>query len=80
MCKLAAVDPWKMGGYRWWVRSVEADSFAGRGLLTPLPTSEVRNTDTFGVLELTPNTSSYDWNFIPTSSGTFTESGTASCH
>ncbi|MCZ3386315.1 MAG: metallophosphoesterase [Actinomycetia bacterium] len=47
---------------------------------TPPPTSEVRNVDTFGVLELTLNTTSYDWNFIPSSGGTFTDVGSGTCH
>ena len=32
---------------------------------TPLPTSEVRNGNTFGVLKLTLHATSYDWKFLP---------------
>jgi hypothetical protein len=41
--------------------------------------SEVRNSGTHGVLKLTLHASSYDWQFVPTS-GTFNDSGSASCH
>ena len=47
------------------------------------PNSEVRNTDTFGVLKLTLHATSYDWVFQPASfpgNGSFTDSGTGSCH
>jgi len=42
--------------------------------------SEVRDTNTFGVLELTLHPSSYEWRFVPEAGGTFTDSGTAACH
>ncbi len=42
--------------------------------------SEVRNTDTFGVLKLTLHPTSYDWQFVPESGKTFTDSGSANCH
>ena len=41
--------------------------------------SVVRNTTTFGVLGLTLHAGSYSWSFEPTA-GTFTDSGSASCH
>jgi hypothetical protein len=40
----------------------------------PSPTTEVRNNDTFGVLELTLGPREYSWRFIP-AEGTFTDSG-----
>jgi hypothetical protein len=43
------------------------------------PNSEVRNATSFGALKLTLNNSSYNWQFIP-ATGTFTDSGSASCH
>jgi acid phosphatase type 7 len=46
----------------------------------PLPTSEVRNTGTFGVLKLTLHPTSYEWQFIPIAGKTFTDSGSATCH
>jgi acid phosphatase type 7 len=47
---------------------------------TPEPNSEVRNSDTFGVLELTLHSSSYDWSFVPEAGRTFTDTGSAACH
>ena len=42
--------------------------------------SEVRNNDTFGVLELTLRPTSYDWRFVPEAGKTFTDSGSSPCH
>jgi hypothetical protein len=42
--------------------------------------SEVRNSDTYGVLKLTLHPGSYDWQFIPVAGQTFTDSGSTSCH
>jgi hypothetical protein len=44
------------------------------------PNSEVRNGTTYGVLKLTLHATSYDWQFVPVAGGTFTDSGTGSCH
>ncbi|MGZ6792251.1 MAG: hypothetical protein ACXVFV_04810, partial [Mycobacteriales bacterium] len=41
--------------------------------------SEVFHTGTFGVLRLTLHPGSYDWRFVPDSSGTFTDSGSEAC-
>jgi hypothetical protein len=49
-------------------------------LSTPVANSEVSNDTTFGVLKLTLHASSYDWQFAPIPGGTFTDSGSASCH
>jgi len=49
------------------------------GFGTPLPNSEVRNGDTYGVLKLTLNATSYAWQFVPVAGQTFTDSGSASC-
>ncbi|HZM21148.1 MAG TPA: DUF4832 domain-containing protein [Anaerolineales bacterium] len=46
---------------------------------TNLPTLEVRNNTTFGVLKLTLHANSYDWQFIPIAGQTFTDSGTGNC-
>ena len=45
-----------------------------------LANSEVRNSDTYGVLKLTLHASSYDWQFVPVAGKTFSDSGSASCH
>jgi hypothetical protein len=42
--------------------------------------SQVRNSDTFGVLKLTLHPTSYDWQFVPEAGKTFSDSGSASCH
>jgi hypothetical protein len=51
------------------------------GFGTPLPNSQVRNSDTSGVLKLTLHATSYDWRFVPESGKTFTDSGSNfACH
>jgi hypothetical protein len=47
---------------------------------TVQPNSEVRDAQTFGVLELTLHDGGYDWRFVPTAGGTFTDAGTGYCH
>ena len=42
--------------------------------------SQVRNTSTYGILQLTLHPTSYDWRFVPEAGQTFTDSGTANCH
>jgi hypothetical protein len=44
------------------------------------PNSEVRNTDTYGVLKMNLRPTGYDWNFMPIAGSTFTDSGSDSCH
>jgi len=44
------------------------------------PNSEVRNGSTFGVLKLTLHPTSYDWQFVPISGQSFTDSGSTACH
>jgi hypothetical protein len=46
---------------------------------TPQPNSEVRNNTSLGVLKLTLATNSYAWQFIP-ATGSFTDSGSGTCH
>ena len=48
--------------------------------LAPEPNSEVRNSDTFGVLKLTLFANSYAWKFVPIAGQTFTDEGTGVCH
>jgi acid phosphatase type 7 len=47
---------------------------------SPKPNSEVRQNNTFGVLQLTLHLASYDWKFFPVSGKTYTDSGTGACH
>src|SRR5258708_9908780 len=48
--------------------------------VTVAANSELRNSDTFGVLELTLHPTSYDWQFVPEAGKTFTDSGSQACH
>ena len=41
--------------------------------------SDVRNSTSFGVLRLTLHPTSYDWQFVPATGGTFGDSGTGGC-
>jgi hypothetical protein len=50
-----------------------------RPFASPLPTTEARNADTFGVLKLTLHPGGYDWEFIPEAGKTFHDSGKGSC-
>ncbi len=47
---------------------------------TPLPNSQVRNSNTWGVLKLTLADGSYSWEFVPITGQTFTDSGSGTCH
>jgi PKD repeat protein len=51
-----------------------------RGFATTAANSEVRDSDTFGVLKLTLHASSYDWAFVPVAGSTFTDTGSTPCH
>lgn len=42
--------------------------------------SVIRNSSTFGVLQLTLHATSYSWQFVPVAGQTFTDSGTQACH
>jgi hypothetical protein len=46
-------------------------------ILDPLPTSEVHNDETYGVLKLTLRPTSYEWRFVSVEGGEFTDSGSA---
>ena len=45
----------------------------------PIANSEVRNSDTNGLLKLTLHENNYSWEFIPEPGKSFTDSGTAPC-
>jgi len=65
-------------GVRQFVVGTGGASLSGFG--TILPTSEVRDNATHGVMKFTLHASSYDWQFIPIAGQTFTDSGTSSTH
>ena len=49
--------------------------------ITVKPNSEVRSGQTsFGVLKLTLSSTGYEWSFVPTDLGGFTDSGSGTCH
>jgi LysM repeat protein len=50
-----------------------------RGFEEDPPNSEVRHSDTWGVLKLTLHPTSYEWEFIPIAGQTFTDSGSGTC-
>jgi len=56
----------------------------GGANFTPLdsrpPIAEAGNDTTFGILQLSLHPTSYDWAFIPVTGGTFTDSGSDTCH
>ena len=45
------------------------------GLATALPTSVIRNDQTFGIMKFTLHATTYDWVFLPIAGSTFTDSG-----
>jgi acid phosphatase type 7 len=51
-----------------------------RAFRTVQPNSEVRDSQAFGVLELTLHAGGYDWRFVPTPGGAFSDAGTGWCH
>ncbi|MGH9364797.1 MAG: metallophosphoesterase family protein [Thermoanaerobaculia bacterium] len=46
----------------------------------PIANSEVRDHSSHGVLKLTLHADGYDWEFIPSAGGSFTDSGSGTCH
>lgn len=46
----------------------------------PLPTTVVRNGDTWGLLRLTLRGDGYSWKFLPVAGARFTDSGAGACH
>jgi Ca2+-binding RTX toxin-like protein len=50
------------------------------GFGTIQPNSEMRNSNTSGVLKLTLHPTSYDWEFVPVAGKTFTDTGSDQCH
>ena len=50
------------------------------GWSTIQPNSQVRSSNTFGVLRLTLHSNGYDWKFVPIAGQTFSDSGSTNCH
>jgi hypothetical protein len=73
-------------GIRQFVVGSGGRDFTGFWNSAGLPNSQVKNNNTFGVLKLTLNQNSYNWQFVPSigidgyKNGTFTDSGSSNCH
>ncbi len=76
MDKSGAADP--VRGIRQFV--VGTGGVGLRYFNEPLPTSEVRNSDTHGVLRLSLEGDAYQWEFLPVEGKTFTDTGSTTCH
>jgi Fibronectin type III domain/Calcineurin-like phosphoesterase len=70
-----ALDPSR--GIRQIVVGTGGRSFHNWGTIQP--GSEARSNDTFGVLKLTLQPTSYDWRFVPEAGKTYTDSGSTPC-
>jgi uncharacterized protein YjiK len=70
-------DP--LHGIREFVAGTGGASQAGYTFGVPLANSEVRNNDSYGLLRLTLNSTSYTWEFIPVAGATFSDSGSGTC-
>ncbi len=46
---------------------------------SPVANSEVRNSSTYGVLEIVLRPAGYEWRFVPVAGASFTDSGSGSC-
>lgn len=65
-------------GIRQFVAGTGGKSHYGFG--SPIANSQVRNSDTFGILQLTLRPRSYDWRFVPEAGKSFTDKGRWPCH
>jgi hypothetical protein len=65
-------------GVREWVVGTGGAPHYGFGAAQP--NSQVRNADTFGVLQLTLTATGYSWQFLSVVDRTFTDSGSGTCH
>jgi chitodextrinase len=65
-------------GVRQFVVGTGGAFFTGMGSIDP--NSQVHNNTTYGILKLALRSTSYDWQFIPVTGSTFTDSGSTACH
>ncbi len=80
--RFAPQTPTRVADPQYGIREIIAGT-GGLGIDTfwvAQPNSEVRNSGTYGVLKLTLTAGSYSWVFVPAGVGTFTDSGTDTCH
>jgi Ca2+-binding RTX toxin-like protein len=66
------------GGIREFVVGTGGAFFTGISNIRP--NSDVHQNNTYGILKLTLHPGSYDWEFVPESGRSFSDSGTANCH
>jgi len=50
------------------------------GFAAPAPNSEVRQAESFGILEVALGRGRYGWRFVPVEGSSFTDEGSARCH
>jgi PKD repeat protein len=65
-------------GLRQFIVGTGGKSLYGQG--AAIANSEVRNSDTYGVLKLRLTSTGYEWQFVPEAGRTFTDSGSSECH
>jgi Bacterial Ig domain/RTX calcium-binding nonapeptide repeat (4 copies)/Calcineurin-like phosphoesterase len=71
-------DPSPAFGLRQFV--VGSGGFDHHRFVTALPTSEVAESQTFGLLALTLRDDGYDWQFLPEAGRSFVDAGSGQCH
>ena len=65
------------------IRQITNGSGGGEGLYQFGPTVDnlqVRDNTSYGILKVTLRTNSYDWQFVPITGQSFTDSGSGTCH
>jgi hypothetical protein len=65
-------------GIRQFIAGTGGKNLTGTG--TPRPNSQLRHSDTFGVLRLTLREGGHDWRFVPEAGKAFTDFGSDACH
>jgi acid phosphatase type 7 len=75
--RLGASGSPEAAGIREFIVGTGGRSYQGSG--SPRSTVQASSTSQFGVLKLTLRDGAYDWEFVPTTTGGFTDSGTDSC-
>ncbi len=74
----AAGNPDETFGMREFVVGTGGRSLYGFGGI--VPGSEVRNSETYGVLRMGLHDGWYDWSFLPADNSAFSDTGTGACH
>jgi PKD repeat protein len=83
--RFAAQTPDGVADANYGIPQIAVGTGGGEGLYAfgPISTGSnlvVRNNDTWGILKVTLRAGGYDWQFIPAAGGTFTDSGSGTCH